>query len=655
MTDASEPGLVGEGRAAFGRSDWRASFDALTHADRVAPLGPDDLGKAAEAAMWIGEFDACIEFRQRAFAASIAGGDAHRAAGLAIELCMDHVHRHRAAVAIGWAQRAERLLEGSEPCSELGLMTVLRAIVALEIEHDVEAAARYYDDAIQIGRTSRDGDIVALALLGAGTVMVRVGRVPEGMRLVDEAMTDAVAGLLGPVTTARVYCGTISLCQALGDVRRASEWTEQAVTCGSRPGMAGFPGDCRLHRAEITRLRGDWPGAETEVRLAMRELERWDLAHVGQGWYELGEIALRRGDLGAADEAFRQATTLGKQPEPGLARLRLAQGEEAEASALLRAALDGAGDSDPLAVAQLLPALVEVRLACGDVAGASEAAAQLEALADRYRTVVVQAQAAMSGARVALATGDTNDAVGAGRAAVALWRDAGAPYETAQAQSIVAEASLRSGDREVAIVEIEAALSAFVALGAIADVELGRRLRARLGEATSGHRVRRTFMFTDIVDSTPLVATMGDERWSSVLRWHDRAIREALANHDGVEVKQRGGGDGFFAVFLVAKHAMDCAIDIQRGFADHRDANGFAPELRIGVHETDALLSGGDYAGLGVHEAARIAGHASGGEILSSEDTVASADTVAAPPERVALRGLTDTMALQLVAWAKET
>jgi class 3 adenylate cyclase len=145
---------------------------------------------------------------------------------------------------------------------------------------------------------------------------------------------------------------------------------------------------------------------------------------------------------------------------------------------------------------------------------------------------------------------------------------------------------------------------------------------------------------------------MGDERWAAVLRSHDRAVRELLVRHGGTEVKQRGGGDGFFAVFDDAGAAVACAIAMQRRFADQRDSTGFAPEIRIGLHEAEALLSGGDFAGLGVHEAARIAGVAEGGEILTSEATARAASAEATTAARhVALKGLRDPMAIVSIEW----
>ena len=267
----------------------------------AASLDLDDLERAAKAAVWVGEWDASIEFRQRAFAACIAGGQERRAAGFAIDLVFDNAIRNRFAVALGWLGRAERLLEGCGPCSELGRLVELRAMEALDVTHDPTAAVELYDEVLRIGQLIGDADLVAGALAGKGTALVRLGRVSEGLRLVDESMIDAVSGLLGPFATAKVYCVTIGLCQAVGDIRRAGEWTEQAMVCSSRPGMGDFPGDCQMHRAEITRLRGDWVAAESALRNSMELLERLDPSHVGEGWYEIGEIELRRGDLAAAE------------------------------------------------------------------------------------------------------------------------------------------------------------------------------------------------------------------------------------------------------------------------------------------------------------------------------------------------------------------
>jgi class 3 adenylate cyclase len=384
----------------------------------------------------------------------------------------------------------------------------------------------------------------------------------------------------------------------------------------------------------------------------MELLERLDPQHVGEAWYEIGEIELRRGDLAAAEAAFAHAVDYGHDPQPGLALLRLAHGDSEVAAALLRVAVDNAGDGDPLLVAQLLPAFVETQLDCGDVAAARRAAERLSDIAAVFETVVLQARAATSMAQVALAAGANTEAFTAARLAINLWRDVGAPYETAQTQCLVAEAALRLDDRQVAIVEVDAAIAAFENLGASRDLDAAQRLRHRLGTTKIGRPVRRTFMFTDIVDSTRLVAERGDNAWSWIMRDHDLTIRELLAKHQGTEVRQRGGGDGFFAVFENSADAVNCAIAIQQRLAKQRDSADLVPEIRIGVHEADALMSGNDFAGLGVHEAARIGAYADAGCILASASTASAAGApTAAPAREVAFKGLSDRLAIQEVQW----
>ncbi len=645
--------LVIAGRAAFAKSDWPAAYDALIQADAITPLAAEDLDRAAEAAMWVGEHQACVEFGQRAFTAWESAGEVRHAATAAMSLCRDHVARQRSAVAAGWFQRAQHLLEDVEECSETGRLKGLEGAIAMFLLKDLEAAEGHFDRALQIARAVGDRDLEAMQLVMIGTVQVRRGDVTSGLRMMDEAMTSAVTGSLGNIVTAQIYCSTISLCQALGDVRRAHEWTEEAVSCSTRPGTSDYPGDCRLHRAEITRLRGDWTEAETELHRVMGDLERWDLTHVGGAWHEIGAIELRRGNLAAARQAFEHAQEYGNECLPGLAALRLAEGDHAHAAALLAAAVAQAAAADPLAVAQLLPVLIEAQIHGDDLDAADASLARLTEFAETFATVVPQAEAAIGAARLAAARNDLDRAATSARAAISLWRDAGLPYETAQAQHLLADVSHRAGDRAAAIVELDAALAVFEGLGATRDLTAAQMLRARLGDLAPGRRVCRTFMFTDIVDSTRLLAAMGDDRWAGVLRWHDRTIRDLLMQHGGIEVKQRGGGDGFFAAFEDASDAVGCAQAIQRQCAAHREEAGFAPDVRIGVHQADALLSGHDFAGIGVHEAARIGAMAEAGQIVASAMTVAAAGSPAATtPVEVELKGLAAPMLVQTVEWS---
>src|SRR5256885_12307616 len=185
---AADQTLV-EGREAFGRFDWQAASDAFARAGEL--LEVEDLERAALAAWWLGDSDTCIELRQRAFGLRVAAGDDRVAAGLAIDLCYEHaVHQHM-AVALGWAQQAERLLDDCGPCSELGRVSGLRAVVALHVMHDIEAASGHFDETLRIGRLLRDADLVAEGLSGSGAVLVRRGRGAGGRLLSDGGVVQA--------------------------------------------------------------------------------------------------------------------------------------------------------------------------------------------------------------------------------------------------------------------------------------------------------------------------------------------------------------------------------------------------------------------------------------------------------------------------------
>ncbi|HEY1651869.1 MAG TPA: adenylate/guanylate cyclase domain-containing protein [Acidimicrobiales bacterium] len=648
------PQSIEEGREAFDRCDWPAVVAALTGAEADgAELDADNLERLALAATWVGDWELCIGSRERAFALYSAAGNQRRAAGLAVELCTDQVARQRQAVALGWFERANQLLDGSAPCSELACLEDLRALANAFVFGDLETGAVHAQAAVALGVQLGDRDIEAVARCHLAQIRIRQGDLKAGMKLLDQAMTAAVSGELGPTATARVYCNTISMCQALGDLRRAREWTEEAIRCSSRPGLSDWPGDCQLHRAELTRMGGDWNTAESEIHHILPELERWDPGHAALAWQEIGEIRRRRGDLDGAWEAFTRAQGLGRDPQPGLALLLLAKGNVVAADTAITAALTAANGSDPLLSAQLLPAAVAIHLARDDLEAADAAALRLEGLAERFPTIVLRAAAAAAVAEVALARNDPEVATSAARQAVAFWRDAGAPHETAVAQVLVARASRALGDPAVARVELEAANSSFVALGADPDVAAATALLAELsGVIDRGERVRRTFVFTDIVDSTRLVAAMGDEQWSAVLAWHNKSVRELLAAHGGEEVKQRGGGDGFFTTFSQPAAAVACAVDIQRTFAIHRQQNGFAPSIRIGLHEADATLADRDYSGRGVHEAARVTELAGAGDIVASTATVISAGwSQTSTPNMAELRGLPDPIEVVHVIW----
>ena len=648
MSSSTTSDAVASARDAFERHAWQEAYDLLREADASTSLGPEELEMLGQAAWWCGTLDDCISARERAYAAHIEAGNPARAAFLALLLVRDHTNRVAPAVAQGWFRRAERLLAGQPESAEHGHLEYMRSRDAQSrgaLEESVERAAR----AVEMGAKYGDADLQGLALVGQGMAEVARGNVELGFELIDEATVAAVGGELSPVVTGVVYCNTIATCSEVGDYRRAGEWTDAARRWCERQSITGFPGVCRVHRAEIMRLRGWWVEAEKDANQACTELIGHGIpALAADGFNEVGIIRMRMGDLSAAEEAFRQAHELGSDAMPGMALLRLAQGQSKAASDLIQRALGE--KKEALVRARVLPVAVDVAVANGDLQEAEAAASELEKVAQEFGTEALRAAAACARANVQIAEGDGRAALGSAREGWKLWQSLEAPYESATARVAMGLAYRVSRDEDAAIRELSAARSALEKLGAVTELQ---RIDSLLGEQdrAAGPRVVRTFIFTDIVKSTNLVEAIGDEAWENLVGWHDRTLRAAFAEHGGEEVSH--AGDGFFVAFEDQRAALECAAAIQRSLADHRTSHGFAPQVRVGIHASEATQRGGDYGGRGVHEAARIGAIAEGGEILASLETVEAAGSgwEVSEPREVALKGISAPAKVVSVAW----
>ncbi|HYK96360.1 MAG TPA: ferredoxin [Candidatus Dormibacteraeota bacterium] len=185
--------------------------------------------------------------------------------------------------------------------------------------------------------------------------------------------------------------------------------------------------------------------------------------------------------------------------------------------------------------------------------------------------------------------------------------------------------------------------------GAIVIDEVSELLPWQLrGKAAPNRRVLKTFMFTDVVGSTNLVEALGDEAWDTLLRWHDTTLREVFTAHEGREISTTG--DGFFVSFDSPEQAVAAAIAIQRRLQEHRQKAGFAPQVRIGLHASDAQQVGTNYRGKGVHEASRIAGLATGGQIIASLSTVGESYRSSGVRSEL-LKGLSEPMEVVTIDW----
>ena len=650
MSVQSDP--VQEAGDALERHAWQEAYDLLTEADRTGSLSGDGLHLLAWAAYWTAHPDETVEALERAYGAYLEEGNRSSAAMTAFRVAEQHAMRMSMPQAQGWVAKAQQLAEEDPQSPVHGWLAWMRGLVTWIVEGDFDAAMSHYDQALEIAGRTGDRNLHGMSLHDKGHSLCLLGRVPEGLALLDEAMVGVVGGELTPEAAGYVYCGMIGVCSKLGDYRRAAQWTEATLRWCDRQSVPAFPGVCRVHQAELMRLRGSLAEAEEQAWLAVEELPRFNfVSGLGPANYEIGEVRRRMGDFGAAEEAYARAHEFGYNPQPGLSLLRLAQGKVQAAAASIRQALsDSSGNR--CAQVRILAAQVDIALAGGNLETAVSASEALDADVGRYEATSLHAMAARVRGAVRLAQGETEAALQELRRARQGWQEVEAPYEVAEVRVLLGKAFLELGDEEAAILELKAARATFERLGARPAAEEAGTL---LGEVTASvrrpERVRRAFMFTDIVKSTDLVGAIGDQAWEDLLTWHDQTLRSLFAAHGG-EVAHHTG-DGFFVAFEATGSALGCAVAIQRALVEHRRAHGFAPQVRIGVHAAEASRRGQDFGGGEVHKAARIAALADGGEILASEETVSEEDVGfnLSDVRDVSLKGFAETVRVGRVDW----
>jgi class 3 adenylate cyclase len=645
---ASELDDLQAAREALDQHAWSEAYELLREADTRQQLPPEWLEELAEAAWWTGRLEPAIDARERAFTAYLAADNPRRAAIVALAISHDYQSKLSKAQESAWFKRAESLLDREDESVEHAHLARRRA-AKLAGDGQLDEALSLSEHALDLATRHGDKDLMALALHDLGRFKITRGDVDEGLSQLDEATLAAMHGEIGPYPTAVIYCNVIEACRDLADFRRAGEWTEAAKRWCERQAIAGFPGQCRVDQAEVLKLRGAWAEAEAAARSASVELKDFRLSVAARAFYEIGEIRLRVGDFAGASEAFSQAAELGLDPQPGLALLKLAErNPEGAATAIARAVEDKPWDR--LARARLLPAQVEIAIAVGDLRTAEGAVDELKRIAEAFGSDALRAQAAQALAAVQLARDDASAAARTAREAWQAWQELDAPYEAARARVILGTAYHQLGDTDAALLQLRVAQSALDQLGAAPEA---RRVAAQIADVApqAQGEVVRAFVFTDIVSSTQLVELIGDDAWGDLVRWHDATLRSLFTANGGEEVDH--AGDGFFVAFESAADAVECAVAIQRKLLEHRRTQGFAPQVRIGIHAAAAGQAGDNYLGKGVHEAARVGALATGGEIVASRSSVSElGDRYAlSEPRAVELKGITQPVEVVSIDW----
>ncbi len=657
MSEVTPPGAapvadpLGMGRDALARHAWLEAFEHLSKADRDGQLSGADLEALALAAFFAARADVELEVKERAFRILEAEGNGLRAAYLALDVARNYGYAGKHSIASAWTRRAERIIGPDGDTYAHGYLALVRSEAA-GATGDVDAALALAKRAVEIGTRAVDADLKAYALTNLGALKIASGDTSDGFAMMEEASIAAVNGELSPFTTGITTCRMIGACRDLTDYRRASEWIEATEKYCERQALTGFPGICRIHRAEVTAVGGGWDRAEQELERATTELGAYNATPPqADGFYAIGDIRRLKGDFEGAEAALREAHARGRSPQPALALIRLAEGKVRAAATAINAAV--ADETwDRWIRARLIPAQVEIAIAAGDTARARTAVDELAEIVAGYPSPALEAGRRMALGRVLVAEGDAPGAVRELRAAIKGWREVGAPYEVARARAVLSLALRAVQDEDDADLELRAALDEFRRLGARIDVEAAERELRDAEDRRSGPvTTTMTFMFTDIVGSTNLAEALGDRSWERLLRWHDDMLRNLVASGGGEIVNSTG--DGFFAAFESARSGVHCAVSIQRALRDHRASTGFALSVRIGLHTAEANRRGTDYSGKGVHVAARVGALAEGGEILTTAETLVEVGDVSVSEARLAqVKGVTKPISVATVAWS---
>jgi DNA-binding NarL/FixJ family response regulator len=477
-----------QARDAYGRGRWDLAHAGFAEVAATSPLEVDDLAAYADAAWWLGRNDESLALSEQVYRRCLQGERAPAAARLAVEIGFLWLLRGEETIGSGWISRAHRLLADAPECAEHGYLRYLDVLAALGEAAFDRAIAGARDMAV-LARRHDDPTLEAIALVLEGVATVRSGRVARGLAICDEAMLPVRVGDVTPNWAGNLYCQVMGLCFELADVARARAWTDATERwCDQFSNAAMFTGICRVHRAQLLHLEGAWDQAEERAREACRDLADLNVEVVAAGHYEVGQLRRLRGDDEEAARAYGRAHELGRDPQPGWALLRLAQGDVAGARAAIETALAATGQA--LERQPLLAARLEVAEVTEDADLADATAQELRQLAERFATPGLCAEASQAEGVALLLRGEPEHALGPLRAACRLWRDLRVRYATARVQVRLALALEAIGDVEAAVRERGQAAATFQELGARRDL---RALSgSRSGSAPGGLSPRET-------------------------------------------------------------------------------------------------------------------------------------------------------------------
>jgi DNA-binding CsgD family transcriptional regulator len=466
---ASKCPALDRARDLYDRRAWADAYQAFLRAEQETVLTAEDIELLALSACMTGRGQDYLHALERAYHAYDDAGQPLRAVRCAFWLGFHLLMRDEMGRASGWLARAQRLLDrDARECAERGYL--LLPVVEQRLgSGDCEGAYHIAAEAAAIGERCGDADLVASARHQQGRIRLQQGQVAAGLALLDETMLAVTAGELSTLVTGLMFCSVIAACQEVFALDRSREWIAAMTRwCDGQPDMVAFAGVCQVHRAEIMQLHGAWPDAIAAAQRACVRSQGIDRRATAAAYYQQAEVHRLTGAFAAAEEAYRNASQSGLDPQPGLALLRHRQGRAGAAAAAIRSAVSTTANR--LKRMSLLPAYVEIMLAANEIADARTACGELEDLARTFDTGVPDAIAAQARGAVELADGNARAAIASLRRAFEVWQRIEAPYAAACVRVLIGRACRALGDEDGADLEIAAARSIFERLGAAPDL-----------------------------------------------------------------------------------------------------------------------------------------------------------------------------------------
>ena len=464
-------------REALQKHEWSTAFRLLSEVEQQGPLEPEDLQQQAIAALLLGKSKEGIELFSRAHQTFLTHDKISDAIRCGFWVAFLSQLNNEPAQSSGWLSRISRMIENRADCLESAYVQLVNAI-RLVREKDYTSALKLFQNVAATAARFRDKDILTMALLGQGRALIQQGKIPSGVALLDECMVAVTSGEVSPHLAGGVYCSVLDLCTEIFDLARAKEWTSALDRwCNAQGEPISYRGHCMVRRAEILQLHGTWPDAFSVAQSACDESAHSAKGVMGAAFYRLGELHRLRGEFQNAEEAYRHASTYNPQPQPGLALLRLMQGDVDTANASIRRIADEVRSACDRA--KVLDAYVEIVLAVNDVSSARAGSDELFKIATQLDAAYVYAISERASAAVSLAEGDPRSALGLLRQSLSRWRELEAPYEAAKVQALIGLCCRELGDRDTAELELNAARIAFAKLGAAPDLA---RIDAYLGK-----------------------------------------------------------------------------------------------------------------------------------------------------------------------------